>query len=82
MIEVEEYTERQRQEMESNAKQAYNRYIRDENSRLERSRSLNKLMDQEAAESMLQLENINKDIELKTSLYNSRIEDVQAKLNE
>jgi len=39
--------------MESNAKQAYNRYIRDENSRLERSRSLNKLMDQEAAESML-----------------------------
>lgn len=41
--------------METNAKLAYNRYLRDENSRLERSRSINRLMDQEAAESLQQL---------------------------
>ena len=73
MTEVEKYQEEQRMKMEQDAIASYQRFVRDETAYLDKRTSLERKMDEEAQQSLFNLGEISKDINLKTQKYEARI---------
>ena len=73
MVEMEELTERHRQDDEQWSKDSYARFVRDEQAWLDRRASLQKRCDKEAADGVKHLQEMTDDTNLKNDNRNKHI---------